>query len=240
MKIKCFFFFVFISFLANCQENFTSARIEYEMIFLTESYNSTLIYNNDKAEFSYFNDEISETKTDDNGNINITVADTIPHRVLTDNLTKKLHHYTCIYSVKKHDWIEEVLPSFNWVLIEESKKIGNLECYKATCSFRGRNYIAWYSTEIKTFFGPWKFSGLPGLILEIHDSENKVNFFAKKISIPFKDQIKLFPFNTIAFEKVKEIQKAETDQLIKNIESKQERGFKVKIKVNTKEQIEKD
>ena len=240
MKIKYCIFFIFITFFANCQENVTTAKIEYEMIFLTESYNSTLIYNNNKAEFSYINQELSETKTDDNGNININIADTITHRILTNNLSKKLYHYMCIYSAKKHDWIEEELPSLEWVLSEESKKIGKIECYKATCSFRGRNYIAWYSTEIKTFFGPWKFSGLPGLILEIHDSENKISFFAKKISIPFKNEIHIFPVNTIPFSKVKEIQKVETEQLIQNIESKQERGFKVKIKVNTKEQIEKD
>lgn len=40
---------------------------------------------------------------------------------------------------------------------------------KATLSFRGRNWTAWYATDIPLPYGPWKFQGLPGLIMEMED-----------------------------------------------------------------------
>ena len=65
---------------------------------------------------------------------------------------------------------------FNWVITEESKKIGDYVCYKATTqNFRGRNYEAWFTYDIPVPTGPWKFHGLPGLILEVHDDKDLIN-----------------------------------------------------------------
>lgn len=35
-----------------------------------------------------------------------------------------------------------------WQLSSEEKQIGKYKCKKATCTYRGRNYIAWYSPDI--------------------------------------------------------------------------------------------
>ncbi len=47
---------------------------------------------------------------------------------------------------------------------------------KATGAFAGRNYIAWFAPELPFSDGPYKFSGLPGLILEISDLQNQYHF----------------------------------------------------------------
>lgn len=39
--------------------------------------------------------------------------------------------------------------------------------------FRGRDYIAWFTEEIPVSKGPYKFNGLPGLIVLIHDITNR-------------------------------------------------------------------
>lgn len=44
-------------------------------------------------------------------------------------------------------------------------------CKKATTYFRGRSYTAWFSPDIPISDGPYKFRGLPGLILMIYDSQ---------------------------------------------------------------------
>lgn len=53
----------------------------------------------------------------------------------------------------------------------EGKDICGYVCYKATTEFRGRCYTAWYTPGIPISAGPYKFYGLPGLILAISDDE---------------------------------------------------------------------
>lgn len=63
----------------------------------------------------------------------------------------------------------EPLPAIDWELTEGERTILGYACRRARCTFRGRNYEAWYAPEIAVSAGPWKFGGLPGLILAIKD-----------------------------------------------------------------------
>ncbi|MDR1552253.1 MAG: GLPGLI family protein [Prevotellaceae bacterium] len=63
-----------------------------------------------------------------------------------------------------------------WTVHKETQKILSHPCRKATCRFRGRDYTAWYATDIPVSRGPYKFAGLPGLILKIADTENLYSF----------------------------------------------------------------
>ena len=73
-------------------------------------------------------------------------------------------------------YYEEEIPTFDWQLWDEQKTISGLECRKATMHFRGRDYVAWYSTEVALPYGPYKFGGLPGIIVEIYDTEMDYQF----------------------------------------------------------------
>ena len=66
--------------------------------------------------------------------------------------------------------------NMNWKLYDEETEILGYKCKKATTSFAGRDYIAWYSTEISISDGPYKFQGLPGLIFSIYDTNNHYKF----------------------------------------------------------------
>ena len=72
--------------------------------------------------------------------------------------------------------------NWDWKITNKTKKIGNFLCYKATTNFRGRKYTAWFTKQVPVSFGPWKFNGLPGLILEITDSKGIVTIVATKIA----------------------------------------------------------
>jgi len=66
------------------------------------------------------------------------------------------------------------VPSIKWEFSpEESTSILGYECNKATADFAGRTYSAWFTSELPLPFGPYKFGGLPGLILKIEDSEKQ-------------------------------------------------------------------
>lgn len=64
----------------------------------------------------------------------------------------------------------------NWQISDEMKKILGYNARKATLNFRGRFYTAWFTEEIPFQDGPYKFSKLPGLILEIYDSKNYFHY----------------------------------------------------------------
>ena len=56
-----------------------------------------------------------------------------------------------------------------WKISSEKEKIGEWNAQKAETVFAGRHWTAWFSTEIPIQDGPYKFFGLPGLIVKIED-----------------------------------------------------------------------
>ena len=89
---------------------------------------------------------------------------------------------TCTGKVITQDLIyEEDMPVFDWSISDSTRTILGLTCFKATCRFRGRDYTAWFAPDIPAMTGPWKFSGLPGLILEVYDSRREYTFAAKRM-----------------------------------------------------------
>ena len=75
-----------------------------------------------------------------------------------------------------HYMIEEKMPVIKWEVLPETKDIKGYPCQKATCSFRGRDYEAWFCAQLPFSNGPWKLGGLPGLILEAYDTKKDVMF----------------------------------------------------------------
>lgn len=72
----------------------------------------------------------------------------------------------------------------NWEISTEVSDFNNYKVQKATMSFGGRIWTAWFAPEIKISDGPYKFLGLPGLILKLEDEKGDYRFsFVKKINI---------------------------------------------------------
>lgn len=69
----------------------------------------------------------------------------------------------------------------NWKLDDATDSIEGYYCKTAFTTFRGRKYKAWYAPEIPMPYGPYKFSGLPGLIIKISDFQNTHVFELKNI-----------------------------------------------------------
>jgi len=72
--------------------------------------------------------------------------------------------------------VEETTPAIDWTITQETKEIQGLQCQKATGSFKGRIYEAWFCSQLPYSNGPWKLGGLPGLILEASDTKKEVMF----------------------------------------------------------------
>jgi GLPGLI family protein len=64
----------------------------------------------------------------------------------------------------------------DWKLENETKTSGQYTLQKATTTFGGREWTAWFAKDVNISEGPYKFRGLPGLIFELNDSKNNFIF----------------------------------------------------------------
>ena len=102
--------------------------------------------------------------------------------------------------------------TLKWNILSENDVLGNFKIQKAETKFAGRKWMAWFTTEIPIQEGPYKFRGLPGLILKISDDTNSHSFvlvgIQKLNNINSKTDNFVFDFGTnqnISQEKYKQI-----------------------------------
>ena len=109
----------------------------------------------------------------------------------------------------------------NWKILSEKEKIGEWNAQKAEADFAGRHWIAWFSTEIPIQDGPYKFRGLPGLIVKIEDKTGSHKMELKGIkNITGNVDINVFEVKEIAVNS-KQFQK-----VLKEYENDPTKGIK--------------
>lgn len=75
------------------------------------------------------------------------------------------------------------IPDFKWEITNETKNILGYKTIMAIGTYAGRDYKAYFTDKIPVAEGPYKFFGLPGLILEIGDTENLHHFIVKGLEL---------------------------------------------------------
>jgi len=97
----------------------------------------------------------------------------------------------------KRTLVKEELNLFDWQLIAGTEQILGYSCQKAEAHFRGRDYTAFFTTEIPFKAAPWKFHGVPGTMLKVTSQDKviaieataiKIKQKSKELSNPFKDK----------------------------------------------------
>lgn len=71
---------------------------------------------------------------------------------------------------------EETPPETEWRISSDTARILGYACRRAEGKFRGREWSVWFTPEIPVQTGPWKLTGLPGLILEASDATGEFLF----------------------------------------------------------------
>lgn len=64
----------------------------------------------------------------------------------------------------------------DWKILSETTKIGEYKVQKAETDFGGRKWTAWFTTDLPYQDGPYKFTGLPGLVVKAEDSQGDYSF----------------------------------------------------------------
>lgn len=162
-------------------------------------------------------------------------------RIVYNDFTTTNMYFKDIVAFSKI-YVKEDKFEMKWNLSDDIKKFGKRECKKATTKFRGRNYTAWYSTEIKTNIGPWKFNNTPGLIFEIYDEEKILHI--KLNSLNTKKKSNIISWNNEKISKIINIKeyinlksKAE-DIILERLNSKLPKGSMPFIKNKEQKEIE--
>lgn len=71
----------------------------------------------------------------------------------------------------------------DWTIdMEKDTTILDYSCHYATCRYAGRDYRAWFTMDVPISDGPYKFGGLPGLIVFIEDSQSQHVYSLYKVS----------------------------------------------------------
>ena len=124
----------------------------------------------------------------------------------------------------------------NWQISNEQQSILGYLAQKATMFFAGREWTAWFTSEISIPDGPYKFYGLPGLILKISDKTNTHSF--EMISVQ-KQKSNYFILNENDYKKAKQITLKEYEKMPNHLELFKRQALMGDVIFRNKEQEQK-
>lgn len=100
---------------------------------------------------------------------------TVASNILKNYPISKISTFTYMPMGGFYKYIEDKFVP-QWTFESGDSTICGYKCRKSSVKLFGRNYTAWYTEKIPISDGPWKFWGLPGLILKIVDENNEYSF----------------------------------------------------------------
>lgn len=193
--------FIYLTGFLNLSSQNIQVGYDYNFSPRNESLKAMLYLDNKSSLFEIDDinppDDASSEYEDNGKHTIITKNKKSINRKFIKNFQKKTLLYRVPDRKNKKNYINitETLENFNWQLIDETKTVIGYSCKKAVSSFRDKSYEVWYAPELKFTDGPWKFWGLPGLILEINSTDATFNIVATSLQKNDKDIEKEINFN---------------------------------------------
>lgn len=87
-------------------------------------------------------------------------------------------------------------PALTWAITPTTATVAGYACQRATASYGGRQWEAWFTREVPVSDGPYKFSGLPGLIVKANDTRQHYVFELTSLKKPTTEQRLTLPRKT--------------------------------------------
>lgn len=88
----------------------------------------------------------------------------------------------------------EPLGEIEWEISDSTKTVLGYDCVMATANYHGRDWTAWFAPDIPLQEGPWKLTGLPGLILEASESTGQHSFVATGLESSNQEIVPIYPY----------------------------------------------
>ncbi len=187
----CNIFVLLFTISISAQNNKSDMEVVYKMKFTPDSLkreNSifvdqlVLLFNNNssiyfsqeaKIYYDYLNKGIS---TMQNGKISLGTLPPFPRS--RASVYKNGDMITATLPVGKYFYSFEE-PKLEWTLLNDKSKINGIECSLAkTVTDTGDTFFAWYTMHYPFSEGPFRFKGLPGLILKVYNQNNTIEIEA--------------------------------------------------------------
>lgn len=132
-----------------------------------------------KDSILYFHDKTEADKFSRVGGVILRPVDKFSYKIIKRN--KGIQVYDSVFGIgiDGKDIIysyEEDIDSLKWSVKSDTIRYAGFTCQRADLIFGGRKWIAWFASEIPISDGPYKFAGLPGLIIKIYDEKKTWNF----------------------------------------------------------------
>ncbi|MEN6618494.1 MAG: GLPGLI family protein [Rikenellaceae bacterium] len=160
-----------------------SEKISEDLFFLEAGRNSSKFY----SYYDFFSDSTKQSLLSLGlSSVEIFEKTKGLKRGSADKVFKNYENNSLIFVsrvIAQNYWYQEEIEKQNWELTNDTLTVHHYLCYKATCKFRGREWIVWYAPEIPMMDGPWKLGGLPGLILKADDAKGEFCFECRGISL---------------------------------------------------------
>ena len=201
MKTKLYFLiFILCASLGHSQESILIVDYTYSIQFKSlpsvTTVNSRLISNGVLSHYEMDfvgNFNLVEEEAGVNGGSVLNIKSKNNPIIYKDSKTR--HIYSIERVGMKLFLVKDSMNIFNWNIKNEKKDILGYSCQQATTEYRGRQYTAYFTTEIPFQTGPWKFYGLPGLILQVESDDGEFKMIANKINISKKQVDITNPFS---------------------------------------------
>lgn len=180
---------IFLSFsVLFCTNVFAQYQFQYQLDFKIDS------TNRESIQTEYFNLDVKDGKSvfyaqpyaeldsiqAEGGNMNQKNAPTPKlDYLVTKDLSENKVVFNEVIGFARYEVKEP--RKMKWEIRPDTKKIDlntkdNYQLQKATTDFGGRKWTAWFTTQITVQDGPYKFNKLPGLIVELYDTQKDYVF----------------------------------------------------------------
>ncbi len=172
-------FFISIAIFSQSQRFYYDYQFQTDSTDLETKKSELMVLDIDKKGSKYYSEYVFQNDSIMNVHFKKNMAthsdDAIPssgkegviiYKILKSYPDFKINHFITL-DMTFYNASQQV--KMNWKILPEKTKIGNWSVQKAETDFAGRQWIAWFSTDIPVQDGPYKFYGLPGLIVKIED-----------------------------------------------------------------------
>lgn len=159
-------------------DSISNEKADWADYTLSYNENNSVFFSDDTFNFyDIIDKKVMQMKS--GGGVNLGTMPKAPRH--KTSLLKKGNELFAYMPVGRYMYVYKE-PLLKWEILNEKKKIKEFNCILAkTVTDTGNIYYAWFTENIPIPEGPFRFKGLPGLVLEVYNERKTIRISANEI-----------------------------------------------------------